>query len=111
MERMGHINWNDIQEVEAKPGIFRKIVTMGGIQIVQYRYLPGSIFDVHYHPEVQMTIGISGKLLFTVGDKTFKFVEGDIAHIPGNIPHSAVNKGKEEAVTLNIYNPARRSAP
>ena len=111
MERMGHINWNDIPEIEAKPGIFRKIVTMGSIQIVQYRYTPGSIFESHLHPEEQLTIGIKGELDLTVGDSTYKFLEGDIAHVPGNIPHSAVNRGKDEAVTLNIYNPPRRSAP
>ena len=82
-----------------------------GIQVVQYRYLTDSVFEVNYHPEVQVTIGIKGELVFTVGEGTFRFIEGDIAHIPGNIHHSAVNRGEKEAVTLNIYNPARRTAP
>lgn len=105
------INWDDVEEVEARKGIFRKTVTMGTIQIVLYRYLPGSVFEKHSHPEEQMTIGIEGGLEFVIGGIRSSFTDGDIVHIPPNIGHSAINKGEFEAITLNIYNPARRESP
>jgi quercetin dioxygenase-like cupin family protein len=105
------INWDEVEEVEARKGIFSKTVTMGKIQIVLYRYLPGSIFEVHSHPEEQMTIGIEGELEFSVGGIRSSFKEGDVVHIPSNIGHSAINRGNIAAVTLNIYNPARRESP
>jgi len=105
------INWSDIDEVEARPGIFRKSLTMGNMQVVQYRYLPGSVFEAHSHPEEQMTIGLTGELEFEVGGRIFDFTKGDVVHVPSNVPHSAVNRGSEEALTLNIYHPARKVAP
>jgi quercetin dioxygenase-like cupin family protein len=111
LEKLEHVNWEDVEEIEARSGIFRKIVTIGDIQVVRYRYLPGSEFETHSHPEEQLTIGIAGELIFNIDEDVFKFVKGDISHVPGNVPHSAENGGKVEAVTLNIYHPPRGSAP
>ena len=110
-KEMADINWSDVEEVEARAGVYRKSLTLGGIQIVMYRYLPGSIFEEHSHPEEQLTIGERGSLEFTVGGRRSMFRSGDIVHIPSDVPHGAVNRGEEEAVTLNIYHPARRAAP
>ncbi|MBN1539367.1 MAG: cupin domain-containing protein [Candidatus Thermoplasmatota archaeon] len=84
---------------------------MGSIQVVQYRYLPGSRFEAHDHPEEQMTIVLSGRLEFDVDGNKTPFEQGDVVHIPPNIPHSAINSGLEEALTLNVYHPPRRNAP
>ncbi len=97
--------------MEVRKGIFGKTITKGKIQIVLYRYLPGSIFEDHSHPEEQMTIGIEGELEFSVGGIRSSFKEGDVVHIPPNIGHSAINRGNIAAVTFNIYNPARRESP
>ncbi|MBN1389383.1 MAG: cupin domain-containing protein [Candidatus Thermoplasmatota archaeon] len=106
-----HLNFNDVEEVDARPGIFRKTITMGSIQVVQYRYLPGSVFEAHSHPEEQMTIALEGGLEFDVGGKPFDLTKGDVVHVPPEVPHGAVNRTAEEALTLNIYHPARRKAP
>jgi len=104
-------NWSDIEEVESRPGIYRKTITKGNIQVVQYRYMPGSVFESHSHPEEQMTIGLKGELEFEVGGELFEFKEGDVVLVPKDIPHSAVNRTAKEALTLNVYHPARKVAP
>ncbi|MGA1866746.1 MAG: cupin domain-containing protein [Thermoplasmatota archaeon] len=111
MNDAGHLNFNCVEEVEARPGIFRKSVTMGSIQVVLYRYLPGSVFEVHSHPEEQMTICLEGALEFDVGGKPFNFTKGSVVHVPTEAPHGAINRTAEEALTLNVYHPARRKAP
>ena len=55
-----------------------------------------------------MTIGIEGELDFEIEGKKVLFGPGSIVHIPGGAPHSAVNKGGEEAITINIYSPPRK---
>ena len=101
------VSMDDLEEVEARPGIYRKVFTRGSLQMIVYRYAPGSIFESHSHPEEQLTIGTKGYLAFTVGKRRIEFGPGSVAHIPGWIPHGAVNTGSEEAVTLNIYTPPK----
>jgi quercetin dioxygenase-like cupin family protein len=101
-------NWRDLEEVESRPGIFRKILTLGNLQIIQYRYGPGSVFEEHSHPEEQMTIILAGSLDFRIGGKEAKMENGDIAHIPGGVPHEAINNGRDDALTWNIYTPPKK---
>ncbi|MGA1848328.1 MAG: cupin domain-containing protein [Thermoplasmatota archaeon] len=101
-------DWKDIEEFRAREGIFGKLLEKGTIQVILYRYLPGSVFETHSHPEEQMTIGMEGELEFEIDDEKVIFGPGSIAHIPGGAPHSAVNRGKEEAITINIYSPPRK---
>jgi quercetin dioxygenase-like cupin family protein len=96
-----------IDEVEARPGIFRKVYTRGSLQMIVYRYTPGSVFESHSHPEEQLSLGMKGDLMFTIGRKRVEFGPGSIAHIPGGVPHSAINIGSEEAVTVNVYTPPK----
>jgi quercetin dioxygenase-like cupin family protein len=101
-------DWKDISEFMAREGIFGKLAESGTIQVIQYRYLPGSVFEEHSHPEEQMTIGIEGDLEFEIEGKKVLLGPGSIAHIPGGAPHSAVNKGDVQAITINIYSPPRK---
>lgn len=101
------VNWSEIEEIETRPGVFRKVFTAGKLQVVQYRYEPGSLFEVHEHPEEQLTIGLQGNLEFEVSGRTESFGPGSIAFLPGDVPHSAKNIGTEEAITLNIFTPPK----
>jgi quercetin dioxygenase-like cupin family protein len=107
-KKMYLTDWKDIPEFRAREGIFGKLLERGVIQVIQYRYLPGSVFETHSHPEEQMTIGIQGSLDFEIDGKRVEFGSGSIAHIHGGAPHSAVNRGREEAITINIYSPPRK---
>jgi len=78
--------------------------------MIVYSYAPGSVFESHSHPEEQLSIGVKGHLVFTVGKRMIEFGPGSVAHIPGGIPHGAVNTGSEEAVTYNIYTPPKEEA-
>lgn len=107
---MDPIRWEDIKEIETRPGILRRVLTAGSLQVIRYRYAPGSVFEDHSHPEEQLTMGVEGDLLFTIGDTELIFRKGDIVHIPGGVHHSAVNDGETDAVTLNIYTPPKRGS-
>jgi len=100
--------WKDLQEVEVRPGIFRRAYTKGDLQMLVYRYAPGSVFETHSHPEQQLTIGLEGMLDFTIGTSSREFGPGCFIHIPGRMPHSAVNNGPDDALTINIYTPPKK---
>ncbi|MDG6225684.1 MAG: cupin domain-containing protein [Candidatus Thermoplasmatota archaeon] len=105
---MDPIRWENIKEIETRPGVFRRVFTAGSLQVIRYRYAPGSVFEDHSHTEEQLTIGIEGELKFTIGGSTSTFGSGDLVHIPGGAHHSATNRSGSDAVTLNVYTPPKR---
>lgn len=104
----GPFSVDDLEEVEARPGIYRRVLTAGNIQLVWYRYVVGSVFEPHEHPEEQLTLGIRGSLDFKIDGREVPIGPGSMVHIAGGINHSAINRGEEEALTLNIYTPPRK---
>jgi quercetin dioxygenase-like cupin family protein len=101
-------NWDDLDELESRPGIFRQVYTESKLQVVRYRYGPGSEFETHSHPEEQMTIGLSGQLEFVMNGKTHMLGPGDVFFIPGDVPHSARNIGDVEVLTLNFFSSPKK---
>ncbi len=96
-------NWSDLKETEPHPGVFRQVYTSGGLQVVRYRYAPGSVYPTHSHPQEQMTIVLRGRLTFDVDGAAQEVGEGDVVFIPGGVPHGAVTPEDGEALTLNFF--------
>lgn len=101
-------NWDRLEENESRAGIFRQVYTAGKLQVVRYRYAPGSAFESHDHPEEQMTIGLSGELQFEMAGAVHLLGPGDVFFIPGGTSHSARNLGDGEAVTLNFFSAPKK---
>ncbi len=104
---MEKANWDTLEEVQSRPGIFRHIFTAGRLQVVHYRYEPGSVFEAHTHPEEQLTVGLAGVLEFDVAGEKHLLGPGDLVHLPGGVPHGARNVGPEACITLNFSSPPK----
>lgn len=101
--------WNDIEATEVYPGIVRQVVTTTDCTIIRYTYHPGCVFPVHRHPEEQLTIVHSGEIEFEIDGKMMMLRAGEIAIIPGNVPHGARVVGNEVVVTDNYIASANRT--
>jgi len=104
---MKRANWSLLDETAVYPGIFRQVFTAGNLQIVRYRYAPGSVFETHAHPEEQLTVGLQGRLEFEVAGQKHTCGPGDVVFVPGGVSHDARNVGDGEAVTLNFFSPPK----
>ena len=49
----------------------------------------GSEWEEHHHPEDQLTIVISGEIVFRTGTGEIRLGPGEQVLIPGGVPHSA----------------------
>jgi unsaturated pyranuronate lyase len=88
---------------EVRPGIQGATIHGDELTVTVYRYEPGAQWEVHEHPEEQVTAVVSGgQIEFTVGGRTVVLTPGHFAIIPGNVPHGARN-GDQEVVTLNVW--------
>ncbi|TXG84843.1 MAG: cupin domain-containing protein [Thermomicrobiales bacterium] len=105
------IDWSAVPVEHPLAGIARQTVHGENQTLVRYVYQPGSVFPVHKHPEEQITVICSGSIDFTVDGSLLTLSAGDVAIIPGNVPHGATVTGNEIVETLNTMSPRRTSAP
>ena len=99
------MHWSDQDFTEVRPGIFGATIDTEQLTVTVYRYEPGCAWETHEHPEDQVTTVIEGGAVdFVVGGEPASFGPGEMAVIPGGLPHSAAVAAEgERVVTLNVW--------
>jgi quercetin dioxygenase-like cupin family protein len=99
------MRWDDQEFTEVRPGIFGATIDTEQLTVTVYRYEPGCAWEEHAHPEDQVTfIAEGGTVDFVVGGEPRPMSPGDLAVIPGGVPHSAtVRADGERVVSLNVW--------
>jgi quercetin dioxygenase-like cupin family protein len=103
------IEWQQVEATEVFPGVIRQALVSETSTIVRYTYHPGSVFPTHEHPEEQITVVHSGEIEFTVAGETVRLRAGQVAVIPGGVPHGARVVAGETVVTDNYIASANRT--
>jgi len=90
---------------EVRPGIFGSTIDTEQLTVTVYRYEPGCAWETHEHHEDQVTFVASGGVVdFVVDGEPAPMGPGELAVIPGGVPHSAtVRDDGETVVTLNVW--------
>jgi len=65
----------------------------------------GATAPAHSHPHEQMTLVISGRVRFRVGDEWRELGPMEIVHIPGGVEHEAVMG--EDSIFFDLFHPVR----
>lgn len=102
---MPFIRYSDIPQRDAFPGVRGRYfhspqMTTGEISLDANITVPA-----HEHPHDQMTLVLSGRLEFTLGDETREIGPGDTVVIPGGVRHSV--RTKEACVLIDVFAPVR----
>jgi quercetin dioxygenase-like cupin family protein len=104
------IDWDAQEFVEIRPGIEGATVHTPQLTATLYRYRPGSSWETHAHPQDQMTFVVEGAIDFVVDGKPVRLTTGQLAALPGGVPHSATVSTTAGAVSLNVFT-HREQAP
>ena len=96
------VDWSQLEFAEVRPGIWGATVHTPQLTVTYYRYEAGSSWEEHQHPQDQVTSVIDGEIDFTVAGEPVHLVAGQLAALPGGVPHSA-EVGDREVRTLNVY--------
>ncbi len=108
------VDWADASFREVRPGIWGATYHTPQLTVTYYRYEAGSSWEEHQHPEDQITWVIDGEIDFVVAGKPVHLSTGELAALPGGVPHSA-SVGERDVRTLNVYTsrhtPAAPAAP
>ncbi|MEM6431418.1 MAG: cupin domain-containing protein [Deinococcota bacterium] len=90
----------------------RRRVTGERLELIHYYYQPGSVFSRHSHEAEQLTIVLTGTLVFEFDDEIVALNSGEAVLIASNRPHGAhVPKDSDRVETYNIFTPVRDSLP
>jgi quercetin dioxygenase-like cupin family protein len=103
------INWDEVEATELFPGVIRQAVVSTTSTVVRYTYHPGCVFPVHQHPEEQITIVHTGEIEFEVDGQPVTLRAGQVAIIPGGVPHGARVLTGETVITDNYIASANRT--
>ncbi len=102
------VDWSQLPFSEVRPGIHGATVHTPQLTVTYYRYEAGSSWEEHSHAEDQVTSVIEGEIDFVVDGEPVHLRSGELAALPGGVPHSA-QVGDREVRTLNVY--TSRSTP
>jgi quercetin dioxygenase-like cupin family protein len=99
------MRWESLDFSEVRPGIFGATIDTEQLTATVYRYEPGCAWETHQHPEDQVTCVLHGGVVdFVVDGERAPLGPGELAVIPGGVPHSAtVAADGERVVTLNVW--------
>lgn len=100
------VNWEALPETVVHGTIRRRTFCTDRVSLVRYEFPPGSVFPRHAHAEAQVTIVLSGVLLFDYGDHADRHEAGDIVSIPANLPHEGRTEA-EPATIVCVFSPPR----
>ncbi|PSR34443.1 MAG: cupin domain-containing protein [Sulfobacillus benefaciens] len=94
------------QGFEAAPGVVLRPFFGQRLMASYVTFAPGADAPIHQHSQEQLTLVISGRLRFTVGENTSWMESGDIVSIPPNVPHKAT-AGDQGCVAIDMFSPIR----
>lgn len=95
----------DLEAVEVWPGIKGHLIHTDHCTIADFRFTAGTKLPPHEHPHEQTSTVLEGNFSFTVGGETRTLGPGEVAVIPGGVPHAG------EALTdcriIDVFSPVR----
>jgi len=98
---------DSVLSIELRPGSVTAIVPGSNFTLSFLSLSPGLDAKLHSHPEEQAVVVLEGELDVALGGKLYRVHAGEVAVIPGGVPHSAVTLDKPCRV-IDIFSPARK---
>jgi len=102
---MAFIDLDQLAEREIVPGYWARFVHAAHMTLAFWEVEPGAKLPEHAHPQDQIANVLEGEFELTVDGETRVLVPGQVALIPGNVPHSG--RALTACRLLDAFQPAR----
>ena len=98
--------WDEIA-LEKITDMFSQKVVSGEREMLAQIYLKrGALVPMHAHESEQMTYVLQGALRFLVDGEEIIVREGEVLHIPAQVPHQA--EALDDTFELDVFSPIRK---
>jgi quercetin dioxygenase-like cupin family protein len=98
--------WTEITPEQINPSIARQYITGDNVTIARFDLKRGGVVPRHAHENEQVSIVLSGALLFRIDGREMTIRGGDVMQIPRNVPHEV--EVLEDAIVIDVFSPIRR---
>src|ERR1700712_3342651 len=100
-----HTKWDSIELETMSDVISRKLFTGEKAMVAQVFIKKDGVVPLHQHESEQITYILKGALKFELQGREVVVHEGEVLHIPSNVPHKAV--ALEDTLDLDVFSPVR----
>ncbi len=97
--------WDTVKKEVMNDKIWRKVISGEKAMVAQVFISKDGVVPTHQHESEQISYIIEGALKFELEGKEITVREGEVLHIPSNVPHRAV--ALEDTLDLDIFSPIR----
>jgi mannose-6-phosphate isomerase-like protein (cupin superfamily) len=78
-----------------------------GVSVILVDMAPGEGPKLHQHPYEEVFIVQEGRATYTIGATIFEATAGQIAIVPGGVPHKFINSGAGRLRQVDIHHSPR----
>ena len=108
---MAFYTWSGVtRDLEPNPslpaGMSRQSIVGEGAMLCMHEAFPNLKCAPHQHEAEQFSIVLKGRMRFTIGAEAKVLGPGEVAHIPGGLPH-AIESLDEYVQVLDVFAPLR----
>src|SRR5579863_5991202 len=102
---MAHHRWVDVPSEQIHESIARRFITGNTVTVGRFELKRGGRVPAHSHANEQISIVLSGILLFKVDGNETLVKAGEVMQIPGNALHEV--EVIEDTVVIDVFSPIR----
>lgn len=98
---------SELPSKEIEPGVLMRSVYLENVMVTFVEIREGAVVPAHSHVHEQITVVISGRLRFRLGESERLMQAGETVAIPSGCPHSAIAEGGA-CVVYDCWSPVRK---
>jgi quercetin dioxygenase-like cupin family protein len=103
---VSHHRWVDVPSEQITDAIARRFITGDTISIGRFELKEGGKVPSHSHANEQISIVLSGVLLFRIEGVETVVKAGEVMQIPGNAVHEV--EVLEDTLVVDVFSPIRQ---
>ena len=103
---MTHHRWLDVPSEQINDTIARRFITADSVTVGRFELKKGGVVPSHAHVNEQISMVMSGTLVFRIDGRETVVKAGEVLQIPANVAHEV--EVLEDAVAIDIFSPVRQ---
>jgi quercetin dioxygenase-like cupin family protein len=103
---MTHHRWTDVTNEQITDSVARRFITGDSVTVGRFELKKGGVVPTHAHGNEQISMVMSGALVFRIDGRETVVKAGELMQIPANVPHEV--EVLEDAVAIDVFSPVRQ---
>ncbi len=102
---MPHFDWSTLAEEVLNPQAARRVLHTDRMTVARLALKAGAVVPTHHHDNEQISMVVSGRLIFVTPDARTEVSTGQIFVVPSMVPHSV--ECLDDTDVIDLFAPGR----